>query len=215
MNKKPLILIGAGGHAASLAEILLDQKHEIIAVVAPTLTDSGFNILSSIPHFESDGKIFDFDVNEIELINGIGAMPKSSLRENIHTRFTQAGYRFSRVIANSAFVSTNAKLGQGVQIMRNATVCLGTTINESVIINTNASIDHDCIIGMHSHIAPGVTLSGNVRLENNVHIATGAKIINGVRIGKNSIVSVGVSITKNVKENSIVYSTKTMIKGQV
>lgn len=215
MNKKPLILIGAGGHAASLAEILLEQKHEIIAVVAPSLTESGSNILSSFTHYTEDEKILEFDASKVELINGVGAMPKSGLREKIHTRFTQAGFTFAKVIANSAFVSPRTKIGDGVQVMRNATICLGSIIGENTIVNTRASIDHDCIVGKHCHIAPGVTMSGNVTLKDNVHIATGASIINGVQIGKRTVIGVGASVTKSIKENCIVYGAKAMIREQV
>lgn len=215
MNKKPLILIGAGGHAASLAEILLEQKREIIAVVAPSLTDSGSNILSSFTHYTEDEKILEFDANKVELINGVGAMPKSGLREKIHIRFTQAGFTFSKVVANSAFVSPRAKIGDGVQVMRNATICLGSIIGENTIVNTRASIDHDCIVGKHCHIAPGVTMSGNVTLGDNVHIATGASIINGIQIGKRTVIGVGASVTKSIKENCIVYGAKAMIREQV
>lgn len=215
MNKKPLILIGAGGHAASLAEILLEQKREIIAVVAPSLTESGANILSSFTHYTEDEKILEFDANKVELINGVGAMPKSGLREKIHKRFTQAGFTFAKVVANSAFVSPNTEIGEGVQVMRNATICLGTIIGENTIVNTRASIDHDCVVGKHCHIAPGVTMSGNVTLSDNVHIATGASIINGVQIGKRTVVGVGASVTKSIKENCIVYGAKAMIREQV
>ena len=38
----------------------------------------------------------------------------------------------------------------------------GSVIGDNVIVNTNASVDHDCRIGQHVHLAPGVVVCGNV-----------------------------------------------------
>lgn len=44
---------------------------------------------------------------------------------------------------------------------------------ENAIINTCASIDHDCIIGKHCHIAPGVLMGGGVAVHDDAHIWSG------------------------------------------
>jgi len=45
------------------------------------------------------------------------------------------------------------------------------------MINTKSSIDHDCIIKNHTHVEPGVTLSGGVEIGNNILIGACATII--------------------------------------
>lgn len=209
---KPLVIIGGGGHAAGLAEILLIQKREVVAIVSPELSE-GFLVLPKLTYLRNDDDVFSFDKTEVELINGIGSMPKTNLREKIHTRFKKAGYTFSQVIASTAHISPYAYLAEGVQVLNNAVVCIGTFIGESTIINTASSIDHDCEIAKHCHIAPGVVMSGNVKIEERVHIATGASIINNVSIGANSIIGVGASITKSIPTNSIAYAPKVKFKA--
>lgn len=59
----------------------------------------------------------------------------------------------------------------------------GVTINSEVqigkhcIINTNASIDHECFIADYVHISPNAALAGNVEVGEGTHIGIGACII--------------------------------------
>ncbi|ALU43233.1 NeuD/PglB/VioB family sugar acetyltransferase [Pseudoalteromonas rubra] len=213
MNKVPVVLIGGGGHAAGLAEILTQQNRQILAVVAPELSPS-LRQLAEFTHHSNDEDVLNYDKHQVELVNGIGAMPYKSLRQKIYKRFKKDGYKFAQVIANSANISANVRLAEGVQIMQNAVVCIGSSVGENSIVNTSSTIDHDCSIGMHCHIAPGVTMSGQVRIEDGVHVATGASIINNITIGENAIVGVGASLTKSLAKNCIAYGPKTTVKVQ-
>ncbi|MGY8836795.1 MAG: acetyltransferase [Enterobacterales bacterium] len=211
MKNKPLVMIGGGGHAATLLEILLLQGRDIIAVVAPEIT-AGQELFKDIKHFKNDHAILNFSPEEVELINGIGAMPYSGLRTKIHIEFKSKFYEFATVIASSANVSAYATIAQGAQVLSNATICIGSKIGFGTIVNTSASIDHDCEIDAFCHIAPGVIMSGQVYVKKSVHIGTGAKIINGIQIGKNTIIGVGANISKTLPDSAIVYGARPYIK---
>lgn len=212
MKNKPLVMIGGGGHAAALAEILIKQKKNIVGVVAPELT-AGHIIFQDMERFLDDDDILKFRPADIRLVNGIGSMPYKSLREDVYTKFKKLGYEFATVIANSALVSDYSILEYGVQIMDNCVVNIGCKVGENTIINTSTTVDHDCTIDAHCHLAPGSTLSGQVVIERNVHLATGVNVINNISIGRNTIVGVGANISKSVPSNSIVYGTRAVIKG--
>ena len=214
MNNPGYLIIGGGGHAAALAEILIKQNKPLLGVVAPDIL-AGHAIFDSIQHYLRDDDILRFSVEKVLLVNGIGAMPRQTLRKKVFTRFSELGYTFATVIADSALVSDYAVLAEGAQIMNNAVISIGCNIGENTIINTSVSVDHDCIIGAHSHLAPGSTLSGRVKVENSVHIATGVSVINNVTIGTNSIIGVGANVTKSVNAKSIVYGARSIIKGSV
>ncbi|TMS92573.1 pilus assembly protein [Pseudoalteromonas sp. S201] len=212
MKNKPFLIIGGGGHAAALAEILIKQKKRIIGVVSPELT-AGNILFENIELFLNDEDILKFRPEDILLVNGIGSMPYKSLREDVYNRFKKLGYEFATVIADSALVSDYSTLKCGVQVMNNCVVNIGSKVGENTIINTSTSIDHDCIIGAHCHLAPGTTLSGQVVIENNVHVATGVNVINNITIGHNTIIGVGANIIKAIPANSIVYGAREIIKG--
>lgn len=190
MQRKPVILLGAGGHAKVLLDILLEQNAEILGIAekdgVERLTD-----LYGIPIIGSDSDVECYSSDGIELVNGIGSVASTTLRQSLYEKFKRQGYRFRQVIHPRAVISRWTKLGEGVQIMAGAVINIGTCIGDNSIINTNASVDHDCKIGAHVHIAPGVTLSGGVEVGDSCHIGTGASVVQGVKIGECAFIEAG------------------------
>ena len=74
-------------------------------------------------------------------------------------------------------------------------------IGDNVIVNTNASVDHDCRIGQHVHLAPGVVVCGNVCVEELGHVGAGAKILQSVRVGAHALVSAGTLVKSDIKDS--------------
>lgn len=194
MNKS-IIIIGNGGHAAVLTEILLAQKKKILGFTAPTLEMNCF----SLPYLGTDDVILNFNALDVELVLAIGMIQPSPLREKIFNSFHKEKYQFKSVIHPSAIISPSVKLGKGVQIMAGVIIQTNTTIADNSIINTGALIDHDCQIGPHIHIAPGTKISGSVHIQQGTHIGTGSTIIQGIHIGKNCLVGAGAVVVNDIE----------------
>lgn len=212
MKNKPLLILGAGGHAATLLDILLKQNKKIVGVIAPEITANQI-VFENMQHYTEDDDVKRFKPSDILLVNGIGSMPNKPLRAVVYNHFKKLGYKFATVIADSAKVSDYCILAEGVQVMNNCVLNIGSEVGENTIINTSASIDHDCNIDKNCHIAPGVTLSGQVTIEEYVHLGTGVSVINNITIGHNTVVGVGANITKSIPPNSVVYGARSVIKG--
>ena len=216
MNK-PILIIGAGGHAAVLVDMLKQLDQEIIALVSPEKT-LGHAIFDGILHLQNDDDVLQYSPQEVTLVNGIGSIPANSknapLRTKIYQHFKSRGYQFSSVISPYAIISPYATLAEDVQIMANTVIQTGASIGENSIINTAAVIEHDCEIGSHNHIAPGAVLSGNVHTEEHVHVGTGASVIQGINIEKNTVVGAGAVVSKNIPSDSIVYPARSSVKGK-
>ena len=135
----------------------------------------------------------------------LALLGKSDFRRKLFESFKAKGYFFASVQHPSAIVSKGAFLLEGVQIMAGAILQIGCTVGDNSIINTKASVDHDTVIGSHVHIAPGVTLCGNVRIENCVHIGSGATIIQNIQICQDSTVGAGSLVIRNISANSLVF----------
>ncbi|TQR32179.1 acetyltransferase [Lysinibacillus sphaericus] len=193
MNK-PIIIIGNGGHASVLTEILLAQKQTITGFTAPTIEENDFDLT----YLGSDEVIEDHNPSDIELVLAIGAVKPSPLREKIFNAFTQKKYHFKSVIHPSAIIAPSVQLGQGVQIMAGTIIQTNTTVADNSIINTGALIDHDCQIGSHIHIAPGTKISGSVHIQKGTHVGTGATIIQGIHIGSNCLIGAGAVVVNNI-----------------
>lgn len=203
MNK-PLIMLGAGGHASVLIDILRSQGRTPIAVVAPDL-DKSRSVFSGIKHWQDDNELLRCRPDEYELVNGIGSLPGNPLRAELFARFRELGYRFASVISSQTILSDYAILEEGVQIMSGAVLQTGCRIGYNSIINTGAIVDHDCHIGNDNHIAPSAVLCGGVKTGAGVHVGTHATVIQGIIIGASAVVGAGATLTKNLGENQIAY----------
>ena len=84
-------------------------------------------------------------------------------------------------------------------------------MEENALINTAATIDHDCTIGPHSHIAPGAVLCGSVKIGDGCHIGTGAIIIQGVHIGDGVLIGAGSLVTSNIPSGAKAYGSPAII----
>ena len=208
---KPLVMIGAGGHAAVLAEILLEQNRQLIAVVSPDLIKEN-SPLFGVTQISSDEELLTiYSPQDVELVNGVGSIPRNNIRSKLSTFFTGKGYSFSRVISQKAILSNFLTLEEGVQIMPGAVIQVNTVVGKNSIINTGAIVEHDCTIGANNHIAPGVTLSGGVITDSDVHVGTGANIIQGIHIGQAAVVGAGTTISRNVPAGQVLIPARSRI----
>ena len=85
------------------------------------------------------------------------------------------------------------------------------------IVNTNASIDHDCIISDYVHISPGATLCGGVFVSEDVQVGAGAVILPNIKIGKFSTIGAGAVVTTDVPDYTTVVGNpaKTLSKTNI
>ncbi|PFG45500.1 sugar O-acyltransferase (sialic acid O-acetyltransferase NeuD family) [Vibrio sp. ES.051] len=207
---KPLIVIGGGGHASVLVDILRSQQRAILGVVSPDelTARAAFDGLS---HWYQDDAILSFPSDEVKLINGIGALPHSKLRCRLNEYFLTHGYQFETVIAPAASVSPFATIEAGAQILTHAIVQAGAMIGSHSIINTGALVEHDCMIGEYNHIAPRATLCGQVQTEDHVFIGAGATVIQDVHLAEHALVGAGAVVTKHLTANTVCYSSRSTI----
>ena len=194
-------MIGNGGHASVLVEILVAQQREIKGYTAPEEEKNVFNLT----YVGTDDVIATFEPHEVELVLGLGMVSISTIRKSIFEHFTAKGYVFTNVIHPTAIVASSVKIGRGVQIMAGAIIQTNASVADNTIVNTGSIIDHDSVIGRHVHLAPGVTLSGGVRIGDSCHIGTGTSIIQGITIGNETLIGAGSVVVRNIGDRKTVY----------
>lgn len=199
--KRPLILMGAGGHARVLLDILLGPANMIIGITSPDPHAVGKHLFDR-PIIGNDECILNYDPETICLVNGIGMMPGSNTRNQIYERFKNHGYTFTRVIHPSAVLASHVELFEGVQIMAGAVIQTGVVIHENCIINTRVALDHDSSIGKNVHLASGVTVAGAVSIGEGTFVGAGATIIQGIEIAAYCTIAAGAVVTQNLSEGA-------------
>ena len=93
------------------------------------------------------------------------------------------GYRFINAISPTAYISRYAILGVGIAAMPGAVVNAAAKISDGVIVNTNSSVDHDCVIGAFAHVGPGASIAARVNVGEGVFLGAGTCVIPGIGIG--------------------------------
>jgi sugar O-acyltransferase (sialic acid O-acetyltransferase NeuD family) len=183
-----MLLYGAGGHARVIISSILANGDLIHAVFD---NDPGQVEIAGIATYQSyDPAIF----RDQRLIISVGDnLTRRKLSEAIWHPFTITIHPF-------AWVDKSVKIGEGSCILHGAVVQAGTRIGRHVIINTAASVDHDCVIADFVHIAPGVRLAGNVHVGENTLVGIGSIVVPGLTIGKNCLIAAGSVVTRNIPD---------------
>ena len=96
----------------------------------------------------------------------------------------------------------------GTIIMKGAVVQPGAWLRMHCILNTCASVDHDCEIADFVHIGPGAHLCGNVRVGEGTLIGAGTIVTPGVKIGPWLVIPAGSVVTKDCTNEDDVASLR-------
>ena len=181
-KRKKIIILGSGGHAKVLLEILEKKNEEILGVCCPNLKSIKQNFWRNLPVLGDDNYLENIDNNSVKIVNGIGY--SNTDRKRIFNKMNKMGFKFKTVIHPSSIISKNAQISEGSQIFAGSIIQTDTIIGKNSIINTGSQLDHDCIIGDHCHIAPGCILCGNVTISDMVFLGCGSTVVQGVRVNE-------------------------------
>jgi sugar O-acyltransferase (sialic acid O-acetyltransferase NeuD family) len=196
MMGKRLFIYGAGGHSR---------------VVAATADASGFAIAG---FFDDDpgraGRVIDtypfigrFDRSRIEGGELVIAIGDNAVRQRIAGSLGE-DVEFASIIHPSAIIHRSVETASGSVVFAGAIIQPGSTIGRHVIVNTAASIDHDCDIGDFVHIAPGCRLAGNVTVRDGAFLGIGSAVIPGIKVGAGATVGAGAVVIEDVPAGATV-----------
>ena len=193
-----LLVIGAGGHAKVVIEAVRETSRECQILLADQdISKKGQEVLGniSIKYLENWSELPE----QCHI-----AVGNNQARQQLSIVAQEQGKRPFTVVHPDASVSPSAYLGSGSFVAAKAVISAEACIGEGCIVNHGAIIDHDCRIEAYSHIAPNVTLGGDVCVCSGVLIGAGAVILPGIRIGEGAVIGAGAVVTENVKDSEIV-----------
>jgi UDP-perosamine 4-acetyltransferase len=201
-TKLQLLMLGSGGHARVLQELLEEAGHELAGTVAPGEGISDEEVLAS------------YAPADYLLINGLGSSSDLTLRDSVFAKYKAAGFNFLQLQAQTDHISESAKLMEGVQVMHMAVVHSEAFVDDNAIVNTGAIVEHHAFVGASSHIAVGAVLCGNVVVGNRTHVGANATVLQGVKIGSNCIIGAGAVVLHDVPDNSIAVGVPAVVKSR-
>ena len=202
---KKTVLLGPGGHASVVLEIL--KRYNDIKIIG--FTDANYTDVATYKSYPVLGK--DSMLSQLIINNKanyafitVGSTGDNSLRKKLFDKIIEFGYKSFNIIDKSSSIADNVEFGKGNLVSPGVIINPEVEIGNNNIINTGSIIEHGCIISNHTHIAPGAVLAGNVKIGGLTHIGLGAKVIEGINIGENCLIGAGAVIINDIPSNSVV-----------
>jgi len=196
---KTLIIIGAGGHG----KVVADCAENMNCYAEILFLDSHakkVNKVGAWPVVDTPENFLEHQQSSVDFFVAIG---DNKWRKYWLEKLIESKVNIATLIHPRAVVSCYTEIQQGTLVCANAVLNPFSKLGVGCIINTSASVDHDCIIYDFVHIAPGCHLAGTVTINTLSFIGIGSRVIPGITIGKNCIVGAG-SVVINNFEDSIV-----------
>lgn len=151
-----IAMVGAGGHASVVSEILSQQGRVICSVFEVFGQDMN-------PTSTANAREEDHLTAWHDWVIALGdCKARAAVAKTVLEHFAKA--EFPPVISNSAVVSPSAKIGHGAVIMPLAHVGTGASVGEFAIVNSLSNLEHHSELGNFAHLAPGATILGGGRV---------------------------------------------------
>lgn len=202
-----IAIIGAGGHAG----VVLDIVENLSGLSVQGIIDSYLKVGDTrfgYPILGGDDELPRL-VSEHSLHGVIVAIGDNWRRRSVALaiRSLVPSLAFPTVAHPAACVSRSANLGSGCTIMAGSVINPGARLGDFCIINTLASIDHDCQIDNYASFAPHACAGGHAQVGECSAICLGAKLIHRVKVGSYSVVGAGATVLNDIPEHAVAYGT--------
>lgn len=188
-----LIIFGAGGHAKVVIETARKCGYRPVVIYDDNLKTNGAEV-AGVP---VKGSIVE--LNHELFGQAFIAIGSNRVRKMIFNRFKNLSW--PTLLHPAAYVSPAAQTGCGTIVCAGAVVQPDVVIGSQVIINTSASIDHECVIGDFAHVCPGCTLAGGSQVGEGTMLGTASCMIPLIRVGGWCEIAAGSVVVRNLADN--------------
>jgi sugar O-acyltransferase (sialic acid O-acetyltransferase NeuD family) len=195
------LVIGGGGHAATLIDALQGSKWTVIGctdaereVGSPVA--GGVNVIGRDEIWDAlkaDGVTVAFI--------GVGGATSNDARRQVYDKAVAAGFILPPLIAPSAAFGIDSRIGPGSYVLPGTIIGPRCRIGTNVLVNTGSIVCHDSVLDDHVHIAPGAVVAGAVTVRTGSTIGMAATVHFGAKIGRNCLIHNGAAVTGDISDN--------------
>ena len=189
MSHQGVAVIGAGGHAAVVASVLIASGQEVFGFFDDSASTWGTTILG-IPVRGALRQLAES--GSVRAILGFGDnRARKVMAEQLRVQWVTAVHPF-------AWVHPGVLLGPGTVVCAGAVVQPGARIGSHVIINTRSSVDHHARVGDYAHLAVA-HIAGGASVDEGAFLALGSFVLPKINVGAWATVGAGAVVTKPVE----------------
>jgi UDP-perosamine 4-acetyltransferase len=194
----PVVVLGSGGHAAVVIEILEamggyeiagllweDDRPDRAVLGHPVIGDEG-----SWPEIAGRG------IRHAAI--GIGGWDDNAQRRALFERALSAGFEPVTAIHPAASISSSATVGAGSTVCAGVVVGTGASIGDDVILAVGATVEHAARIGDHALVSNGAHVGAGAVVGDEALVAIGAVVAGRTTVGERSVVAAGAVVVDDV-----------------
>lgn len=202
---KDIVLIGAGGHAASCIDVIeAEGRFRIAGLVG--VEGELHHRLCGYEVIATDRELSRLAGEYRYALITVGQIKSPESRIRLYQQALAAGFEMPAIISPDARVSKHARIGSGSIVMYGALVNANATVGANCIINSRALIEHDAAVDDHCHISTGAILNGNVHVGASCFIGSGTLTRHGVSIGDGCLVGMASIIRHDLPAGATFWS---------
>tara|TARA_Y100001954_G_C15686427_1_gene540483 strand:+ start:217 stop:849 length:633 start_codon:yes stop_codon:yes gene_type:complete len=200
-NEKPgkLAVVGTGGHAQVVFDTALQTGWSEIVFFDEKPQDS-----CKKTSFNCSGSFNDLIKSKDQFDGVIVAIGDNEIRLKKTKLLINANAQSINLVHPRSYVANNVIIGKGSVVFAGSVVQPNSRLGIANIINSTASVDHDCEFGDGVHICPGAHIAGNVKIGDECMVGVGSSIINGINLGEKSKIGAGSVVIRNVTKSTTV-----------
>jgi sugar O-acyltransferase (sialic acid O-acetyltransferase NeuD family) len=187
VSEKPILLIGAGGHARACIDVIEQEGRFAVAGLIGQSEEVGTRVLG-YPVLGTDADLPRLLHNGASALIAVGQIKTAEPRIRLFELLGRCGCEFPVIVSPRAYVSRHALVGAGSIVMHGATVNAGASVGRNCILNSHCLIEHDSVIGDHCHVATAATINSGVRVGDATFIGSNASVRQLVRIGERCLI---------------------------
>lgn len=202
-----IVIFGSSGHAKVIVEIIKKMNSHNVVGYIDSFKAIG-EVTLGIPIIGSEDDLPTL-MDKYDIKGGIVAIGDNYTRKKVVERIKEISpsLKFLTAIHPNSVISDSVNIGEGSVVMAGAVVNACVSIGKFCIINTNASVDHDCKLYDFVSLAPKVGLGGSCTIGHLSAVGIGTNLIHGVVIGENCVVGAGSLVLEDFEDNLISYGT--------
>ena len=150
----PLLLIGCGGHARSLIDVVESSGRWHVLGMVGLPEQVGEEVLG-YPVLGCDQDLPSLRQQCANALLAVGQIGCSTHQASPCCKAGAFEFVLPAVISGRAHVSRHAQLGIGTSVGHGVIVNAGARVGDCCILNSNALIEHDAVIGDYCHVSTG------------------------------------------------------------
>lgn len=188
---KTLGIIGASGHGKVVADIAKKLGYDEIVFFDD---NKAVDYCGVYPVVGASQDIFHHNCDALVAVGNPGV--RSWLMEELE----REQKTLPVLVHPNAVVAEDVRLGAGTVVVAGAVVNPGAQIGKGCIINTCSSVDHDCIVEDYVHVSVGAHVAGTVLIGHHTWVGAGVTVSNNINICANCMIGAGAVVCKDIVE---------------